>query len=140
MLLFLNKEASLQEKIDASEKLKAGCCNVKETLDIMIVNIEERIRELQDLFPESDDQKQHCRLLLLLGFHNFLDIAMKYSGQKRPARFIWWNGFLHVISLPKTCVTVVTLKFCWRGWFRDKDESRICREDYQKKRETLKGN
>ena len=51
----LLQKASLQEKIDASEKLKAGCCNVKETLDIMIVNIEERIRELQDLFPESDD-------------------------------------------------------------------------------------
>ncbi len=45
----------MEEKIDALQKLKAGCCNVKETLDIMIVNKEERIRELQDLFTESDD-------------------------------------------------------------------------------------
>ena len=54
-VLLLNEKASLQEKIDALQKLKAGCCNVKETLDIMIASIEERIRELQDLFPESDD-------------------------------------------------------------------------------------
>jgi hypothetical protein len=45
----------LQEKIDALQKLKTGCCNVKETLDIIIVNKEERIGELQDLFAESDD-------------------------------------------------------------------------------------
>lgn len=54
-MLLLNEKESLQEKIDALEKLKAGCCNIKETLGIMIVNIEERVRELQDLFTETDD-------------------------------------------------------------------------------------
>jgi hypothetical protein len=54
-VLLSTQKASFQKGIDALEKLKAGCCNVKETFDIMIVNIEERIRELQDLFPESDD-------------------------------------------------------------------------------------
>jgi hypothetical protein len=54
-VLLLNEKASLQEGIDILEKLKAVCCNAKETFDIMIVNIEERIRELQDLFTKSDD-------------------------------------------------------------------------------------
>ena len=51
----MNEKASLQEKINALQKLKAGCCNIKETLDIMMANVEERIIELQDLFAESDD-------------------------------------------------------------------------------------
>lgn len=54
-VLLSTEKASLQEGIDTLEKLKAGCCNVKETFDTMIVNVEERIRKLQDLFPESDD-------------------------------------------------------------------------------------
>lgn len=54
-MLLLNEKASLLEGIDALEKQKAVCYNLKETLDIMMVNIEERIRELQDLFTKSDD-------------------------------------------------------------------------------------
>jgi len=54
-VLLSTEKASLQEGIDALEKLKAGCCNVKETFDIIIVNIEERIRELQYSFTKSDN-------------------------------------------------------------------------------------
>jgi primosomal protein N'' len=55
-VLLSTEKASLQKKLNALEKLEARCCNAKETFDTMVVNIDERIRELQDLFPESYDQ------------------------------------------------------------------------------------
>lgn len=54
-VLLLNEKASFQEKIDSLEKLKAGCCNLKETLDTMIANIKDRVRELQAPSAKSDD-------------------------------------------------------------------------------------
>jgi len=54
-VLLLGEKASVKEKTDASEELKAGCCDIEETLDILIVNIKERIRELQNSLTKSDD-------------------------------------------------------------------------------------
>lgn len=46
-VLLLNEEASLKDRIDALEKLKAGCCSLKESVETMITNLEERVRELK---------------------------------------------------------------------------------------------
>lgn len=53
-VLLLKEKASLQEKIDALEKLKTGCYNLKKTLTTIIFNIDERVRELQDLSAKNE--------------------------------------------------------------------------------------
>lgn len=58
-LLLLNDKAGKDEKIEALEKLKDGCCQLKEALGIMIENIEKRIDDLQSSHKNTDNNAQH---------------------------------------------------------------------------------
>jgi hypothetical protein len=76
----------LQEGIDVLEKLKAGCCNVNETFDIMTVDVEERIRELQDLFLEVMIRTSIAGCGYFLRFYKFSGHRHEIFWTKMPSK------------------------------------------------------